>query len=88
MTYVFSMSSRMVTIAVTCAVLLCALLFLMGVEIGARLVRQGAPQRADAVPVAVAPAPLLPGTAAQPAATQPPATTVGLAAAPGAPSTP
>lgn len=86
MTYVFSMSSRMVTIAVTCAVLLCALLFVMGVEIGARLVRQDAPQRADAVPVAVVPAP--PGTAAQPAATPPPATTVGLAAAPGAPSTP
>ncbi|QYY33527.1 MULTISPECIES: hypothetical protein [Cupriavidus] len=37
MTYVFSMTSRMVAIAVSCAVVLCALLFLMGMEIGARL---------------------------------------------------
>ena len=32
--YVFTMSSRMVAITVTCLVLLCVLLFLMGVEIG------------------------------------------------------
>jgi hypothetical protein len=37
MPYVFSLTSRMVTIAATCAVLLCLLLFLLGVEIGARL---------------------------------------------------
>ncbi|WP_037024814.1 hypothetical protein [Cupriavidus sp. GA3-3] len=86
MTYIFSMSSRMVTIAVTCAVLLCALLFLMGVEIGARLGRPGVLQRADTAPMAVAPA--APATATLPAATQAPAIAVGLAAAPGAPSTP
>jgi hypothetical protein len=34
--YVFSMTSRMVTIAATCALLLCVLLFLLGVEIGTR----------------------------------------------------
>ncbi|HEY1611768.1 MAG TPA: hypothetical protein VGG24_21080 [Paraburkholderia sp.] len=38
MQYVFSMTSRMVTIALTCALLLCVLLFLLGVEIGARFV--------------------------------------------------
>ena len=37
MQYVFSMTSRMVTIAITSAVLLCVLLFLLGVEIGARM---------------------------------------------------
>ncbi|BCG04351.1 hypothetical protein PPGU19_089190 (plasmid) [Paraburkholderia sp. PGU19] len=37
MQYVFSMTSRMVTIAIACAVLLCMLLFLLGVEIGARM---------------------------------------------------
>ncbi|AUT73438.1 MULTISPECIES: hypothetical protein [Paraburkholderia] len=37
MQYVFSMTSRMVTIAITCAVLLCVLLFLLGMEIGARM---------------------------------------------------
>jgi len=35
--YVFSMTSRMVTIAATCALLLCVLLFVLGIEIGARL---------------------------------------------------
>jgi len=34
--YVFSMTSRMVTIAATCALLLGVLLFLLGVEIGTR----------------------------------------------------
>jgi hypothetical protein len=38
MQYVFSMTSRMVTIALGCALLLCALLFLLGFEIGARFV--------------------------------------------------
>ncbi len=35
--YVFSMTSRMVTIAAACALLLGVLLFLLGIEIGARL---------------------------------------------------
>jgi hypothetical protein len=39
MQYVFSMTSRMVTIAASCAVLLCLLLFLLGVEIGTRMSR-------------------------------------------------
>ncbi|QNK68941.1 hypothetical protein H7F35_04230 [Variovorax sp. PAMC26660] len=51
--YVFTMSSRMVAITVTCLVLLCALLFLMGIEIGKLLAP--APVPAAAV---VAPAPL------------------------------
>ncbi|MDN7178996.1 hypothetical protein M0D69_13420 [Caballeronia sp. SEWSISQ10-4 2] len=38
MPYVFSMTSRMVSIAVSCALLLCVLLFLLGFEIGARFV--------------------------------------------------
>ncbi|MDR5758684.1 hypothetical protein [Caballeronia sp. LZ035] len=37
MQYVFSMTSRMVTIAAASALLLCVLLFLLGVEIGARM---------------------------------------------------
>lgn len=49
--YVFTMSSRMVAITVTCLVLLCALLFLMGIEIGKLI----AP---TPVAAAVAPAPL------------------------------
>lgn len=32
--FVFTMTSRMVAIAATCAVLLCILLFLLGVQIG------------------------------------------------------
>jgi hypothetical protein len=38
MQYVFSMTSRMVTIALGCALLLCVLLFALGFEIGARFV--------------------------------------------------
>jgi hypothetical protein len=37
MQYVFSMTSRMVTIALGCALLLGVLLFLLGMQIGARL---------------------------------------------------
>ena len=51
--YVFTMSSRMVAITVTCLALLCALLFLMGVEIGKLL----APSPVAAA-ATVAPAPL------------------------------
>jgi hypothetical protein len=61
MQYVFSMTSRMVTIAVSCALLLCVLLFLLGMEIGARMSRSPAPSAAPAV-VSVAPQP---GAAAQ-----------------------
>lgn len=52
--YVFTMSSRMVAITVTCLVLLCALLFLMGVEIGKLL----APAPVAAAAATAAPAPL------------------------------
>jgi hypothetical protein len=52
--YVFTMSSRMVAITVTCLVLLCVLLFLMGVEIGKLL----APAPVPSAPAVTAPAPL------------------------------
>ena len=45
--YVFSMTSRMVTIAGACALLLCVLLFLLGIEIGTRFSTAPA---ADATP--------------------------------------
>jgi hypothetical protein len=53
MQYVFTMTSRMVTIAVASAVLLSVLLFLLGVEIGARM-SHPAPA-ATVAPVAVVP---------------------------------
>jgi hypothetical protein len=53
MQYVFSMTSRMVTIAVSCALLLCVLLFVLGFEIGARFVVPEAPA-ASAVPLGAA----------------------------------
>ena len=52
--YVFTMSSRMVAITVTCLVLLCVLLFLMGVEIGKLL----APAPVSSAPAVTAPTPL------------------------------
>lgn len=61
MQYVFSMTSRMVTIAVGCALLLCLLLFLLGMEIGARM--NGAPaQSADALRITPSAAASAPGT--------------------------
>jgi len=51
--YVFSMTSRMVTIAATCALLLCVLLFLLGVEIGTRFAASPDPSPASAAPAAV-----------------------------------
>jgi len=60
MPYVFSMTSRMVTIAASCALLLCALLFLLGFEIGARFV-------APEVPVASAVSPGAAASARMPA---------------------
>ncbi|MDP9606683.1 UNVERIFIED_ORG: hypothetical protein J2W38_006503 [Variovorax paradoxus] len=50
--YVFTMSSRMVAITAACLVLLCVLLFLMGVEIGKLLAPAPVPAPA---PSAVAP---------------------------------
>ncbi|HKT91100.1 MAG TPA: hypothetical protein VJS18_02900 [Paraburkholderia sp.] len=56
MQYVFSMTSRMVTIAVSCALVLCLLLFLLGMEIGARMSRSPAQSAAPAI-ASVAPQP-------------------------------
>ena len=82
MQYAFSMTSRMVTIAVTCAVLLCGLLFLLGVEIG---VRYAAPSQ-SAQPAAVVSAAPAVTPAAAPASTQP-ADTGDVASLPASSST-
>lgn len=37
MSYVFSLTPRMLTVSLVCAALLCVLLFLLGFQIGARL---------------------------------------------------
>ncbi|CAG4890046.1 hypothetical protein [Paraburkholderia saeva] len=66
MQYAFSMTSRMVTIAVTCAVLLCALLFLLGVEIGVRFAAPGV----SAEPAVNVAAPMATTTAVAPAPAQ------------------
>ncbi|WP_233805318.1 hypothetical protein [Paraburkholderia sp. HP33-1] len=55
MQYVFSMTARMVTIVLGCAMALCVLLFLLGIEIGVRYV---APAKAPAVLPASQPAPV------------------------------
>jgi len=52
--YVFTMSSRMVAITAVCLVLLCVLLFLMGIEIGKLL----APTPAPAAAAVAAPSPM------------------------------
>ncbi|CAB3780641.1 hypothetical protein [Pararobbsia alpina] len=59
MQYVISMTSRMVTIAACCVLLLCVLLFLLGFEIGARFVAPPAPLTAQSVAptLAITPAP-------------------------------
>ena len=67
--YVFTMSSRMVAITAVCLVLLCVLLFLMGIEIGKLL----APTPTPAAAAVAAPAPMpssspLPSPAPAPAA--------------------
>jgi hypothetical protein len=67
--YVFTMSSRMVAITAVCLVLLCVLLFLMGIEIGKLL----APTPAPAAAAVAAPSPMpssspLPSPAPAPAA--------------------
>lgn len=55
--YVFTMSSRMVAITAVCLVLLCVLLFLMGIEIGKLLAPTPAPAAAAAAVAAPAPMP-------------------------------
>jgi hypothetical protein len=69
--YVFTMSSRMVAITAVCLVLLCVLLFLMGIEIGKLLAPTPAPAAAAAAVAAPAPMPSsspLPSPAPAPAA--------------------
>ncbi|MGJ7530151.1 hypothetical protein [Variovorax sp. GB1P17] len=70
--YVFTMTSRMVAITVTCLVLLCVLLFVMGVEIGKLLAPVAPVAPAVAAPAVAPPAPS-PSTPA--AAPTPPAST-------------
>lgn len=53
--YVFTLTSRMVAIAGTCVVMLCLLLFLLGVSLGKLWARSAA-----AVPAVSAPAQVLP----------------------------
>jgi hypothetical protein len=64
MQYVISMTSRMVTIAACCVLLLCVLLFVLGFEIGARFV---------APPLAAAAEPALPTLSITPAPAAAPA---------------
>jgi hypothetical protein len=65
--YVFTMTSRMVAITATCLLLLCVLLFVMGVQIGKLLV-PAAPPAAVAVPTTAPPAAAAaPAVAAAPA---------------------
>jgi len=67
--YVFTMSSRMVAITAACLVLLCVLLFLMGVEIGKLMAPAPAPVPAAAAPSQPPPPAAAPATApAAPAA--------------------
>jgi len=62
MPYVFSMTARMATIAACCVLFLCVLLFLLGVEIGARYASPTSPAVSPATmtggPVASERAPL------------------------------
>jgi hypothetical protein len=75
MQYVFSMTSRMVTIALACALLLCVLLFLLGFEIGARFVGPSSATPALAVPSVMGVAPSATTAPAAPAAPIAPAVT-------------
>jgi hypothetical protein len=74
MQYVISMTSRMVTIAACCVVLLCVLLFVLGIEIGARFVAPSVPPAPEsvaptlAITPAPAPTPESPAAASSPAA--------------------
>lgn len=88
MPYVFSMTSRMVAIAATCAILLCVLLFLMGMEIGARLARP--PGSAAPVPAVASDGAAPSHPAAQPSGEAPAqsAAVSEMAAVSASPSTP
>ena len=66
--YVFTMSSRMVAITAVCLVLLCVLLFLMGIEIGKLLAPTPAPAAAVAAPAPMPSSSPLPSPAPAPAA--------------------
>lgn len=69
MPYVFSMTARMATIAACCILLLCVLLFLLGVEIGARYAAPASTPGASAAPALSERVPLpASGDAAAPAA--------------------
>jgi hypothetical protein len=67
MQYVISMTSRMVTIAAGCVLLLCVLLFMLGVEIGARFVAPQAPEATDSTASAIPRSmPIMPAPATTP----------------------
>lgn len=80
MQYTFSMTSRMVTLTVVCFILLCVLLFLVGVEIGQKMAGQtisvAAPDLSKVVPDLSKAIPVVPKapTAAELAAPLVPAT--------------
>ncbi len=69
MPYVFSMTARMATIAACCVLLLCVLLFLLGVELGARYAAPAAASGSSATAAGVIERAPLPasGDAAAPA---------------------
>ena len=78
MQYTLTMTSRMLAIAVLCVFLLCMLLFLLGMELGKRLVESPAPAATVSLPAAVPQVPAVPAMPAAPA----------LPAAPAAPTMP
>ncbi|MDR6522033.1 MULTISPECIES: hypothetical protein [Variovorax] len=69
--YVFTMSSRMVAITAACLVLLCVLLFLMGIEIGKLLAPAPVPMPATAAPAQQQALPQSPSAAPAPAPAAP-----------------
>ena len=69
--YVFTMSSRMVAITAACLVLLCVLLFLMGIEIGKLLAPAPVPMPATAAPAQQQALPQSPSAAPAPAPVAP-----------------
>ncbi|MBB3639519.1 MULTISPECIES: hypothetical protein [Variovorax] len=69
--YVFTMSSRMVAITAACLVLLCVLLFLMGIEIGKLLAPAPVPMPAAAAPAQQQALPQSPSAAPAPAPAAP-----------------
>ena len=63
--FVFTMTSRMVAIAVTCLVLLCILLFLLGVQIG-KLLESPVKPLSGAPAVAISSSSSLPSVSSDP----------------------